>query len=46
MTLICMKDNQIKCTKAMKVLSTYLKNDSAIFNGFQVNKPLIRKLKF
>ncbi len=44
LSLISMKDDTQRCARIIKLLLVYLKNDVTVFNAFNVNKPLIRKL--
>ena len=46
MTLISMKNDVSTNTRAISILTTYLVNDSTVFNLLNVTKPLIRKLNF
>ena len=39
-----MKDDTLRCARLLKILLIFLKNDVTVFNAFNVNKPLIRKL--
>ena len=39
-----MKDDTLRCARLLKILLIFLKNDVTVFNAFNLNKPLIRKL--